>query len=293
MKHPNPIPLPIEHSPEALGLVSRQTIISFGKLHYITHAKRQSTEVMLFLHGFGSSWIAWTPILKVIQNEDLLPNIDIVLVDLPGFGTSKNKLQHLNSIELGHELLVFVRSLGYRKIHISGHSMGGFIALDMAAHNSKNAIASIHIISGSYFTLLKMVNEPLWVIKRAPQIAIFYWLQQFLSSNDRVATKLNSILRKSPLKKPGTIYQVGGPTFKYAAEYIRNYDARAAWQSIKIPIFAVFGERDRLVSRHDMHEFQNILPHSQITSIEASGHSSLIEYPHDVARYLYGQIKSL
>jgi pimeloyl-ACP methyl ester carboxylesterase len=182
---------------EQLGLTSHIAGTAFGRLHFVGPSQPNSREVILMLHGFGSSWAVWSPLLEAAAANNLFAGRDVMAIDLPGFGMSENVLGHLDSVTLGRELLDLTTRLGYTTVRVAGHSMGGFLTLDMAARYPSR-VASIHIVSGSYFTLLGMVNHPLATTLKAPLIAFFYWVQVFLSHHDGLSAMLNKKLARRP-----------------------------------------------------------------------------------------------
>jgi pimeloyl-ACP methyl ester carboxylesterase len=243
------------------------------------------------IHGFGSSWAVWRPLIAAVRKNKLLTGIDIVAIDLPGFGLSENKLGHLHSAEVGRELLDFLHALGYTKIRIAGHSMGGFLTLDMAV-NYPEEICSIHVVSASYFRLLGMVNSPLKTAIGSPFIAVFYGIQLFLSYHEGLSRWLNRALARRPSARAGhkPHYLLGGPAFRYGAANGNDYDADERWSSLKPAVNGVFGESDPLVTPADMAHLQSLLPQSKLTLIPKSGHSSLVEQPEIVAKALFSEI---
>ncbi|WP_436529581.1 alpha/beta fold hydrolase [Actinoplanes sp. HUAS TT8] len=49
----------------------------------LTHDRRGSGPPLLLIHGIGSRWQVWTPLLDLLS-----PHRDVIAIDLPGFGTS-------------------------------------------------------------------------------------------------------------------------------------------------------------------------------------------------------------
>lgn len=275
----------IVYDPAALGLASHTAQTRFGKMHYVAPKKPSSKEVMLFIHGFGSSWTVWTPLIQAAKQHNLLKNTDFLLVDLPSFGKSENNLSHLNSAEIGEELLKLCEKLGYSKVRVTGHSMGGFLTLDMAARHPH--LLSVHIVAGTYFRLVRVANNPLKGMALSPRLT-FYYLFQTMVSRSRFLTKAVNKLYKFLLgPKHKALYEVGGRSFLYASRNGLGFDATKNWGSIKIPVHGAYGGIDRLVSNEDMQEFQKILPKAKLSVIEGAGHSLLITHPNQVALALY------
>ena len=274
-------------NPDYLGLSSNYIQTEFGALHYMAPLVRNSDAVILMIHGFGSSWIVWKPLIESIERLHLAKGRDIIAIDLPGLGSSENTAKHLDAPQLGQMLIKSMHDLGYSKLHIVGHSMGGFLALDMAQRYPAD-ITSLHIVSGTYFTLLEMVNHPLRSALKSPLIASFYGFQLTLTKLPRLANLMNYHLSRRNQDSLKPKFQMGGPTFRYGAHNARDYDANRLWGRITIPTTGVFGGRDRLVTKRDKDRLQSIIPHARLTMLAQAGHSSLIDAPDDVAIALFG-----
>jgi len=65
---------------------------------------------LLLIHGLGSSWRSWSPILPALEAER-----EVVAVDLPGFGETPALAGEVSIARLGDALGDF----------ISGHDLDG------------------------------------------------------------------------------------------------------------------------------------------------------------------------
>jgi pyruvate dehydrogenase E2 component (dihydrolipoamide acetyltransferase) len=97
-----------------------------GKLRY---AKRGSgDETVILIHGFGGDLDNW------LFNIDALGEVATVYaLDLPGHGQSTKSLAKPGLKSMTEALASFMDKLGLGKAHLAGHSMGGAIAMQMAA----------------------------------------------------------------------------------------------------------------------------------------------------------------
>lgn len=275
----------IQYDPAALGLVSHTTKTRFGNLHYVAAKKRTSKEVMLFIHGFGSSWTVWTPLIQAAKQEGFLKNVDLLLVDLPSFGKSENTLGHLNSADIGNELMGLCKRLGYSRVRVTGHSMGGFLTLDLAARYPQ--ILSVHVVAGTYFRLIRVANNPLKSFFRQPRLTIYYLTQTIISRSKLLTYLANKMYKILLGSKHKALYELGGRSFIYASQNGLGFNAAKRWGSIQIPVRGVYGSSDRLVSPKDMHEFEKVLPAAQLAVVKSAGHSLLVTHPAQVAKALY------
>lgn len=92
--------------------------------------------------------------------DRLSSNLDLIAVDLPGFGTNAH-LPPINSIGGYADWIVqHLRDLGVERYHLLGHSMGGMIAQDVARLESERidrlvlyATGAIGVLPGRFETI--------------------------------------------------------------------------------------------------------------------------------------------
>jgi len=97
-----------------------------GTLRY---AKRGSgDDNVILIHGFGGDLDNW-----LFNIEDLGERATVYALDLPGHGHSTKKLDDPGLRSLTAALSGFMDTLGIKSAHLVGHSMGGAIAMQMAA----------------------------------------------------------------------------------------------------------------------------------------------------------------
>jgi pimeloyl-ACP methyl ester carboxylesterase len=276
-----------QKDPASIGLKSFMVKTRFGRLHYVGPEVRSSDEVIIFVHGFGSNWSIWVPLLEAAHAKGLLGNQNSILVDLPSFGESENVLGHLRSHDIGQELLSLVATLGYKRVRIAGHSMGGFLALDLAATSKK--ILSVHIVAGSYLTLLRVANSPVKGLFSYPGITLFYLFQQLVSRSTLLTSTVNKVNSSRSVSQV-RLYKFGGKSFLYASRNGIGYDPEKVWGSISLPAYAAFGELDKLVPKADMEYLKKILPSAHISYIAGAGHSMLVTHPEETVEALFGYI---
>ena len=86
-------------------------------------------EPLLLIHGMGSASTAWKPLIPLLENE-----FTIITVDLPGHGESPYRPgQAMDPNTLGIYVLDLMQDLGFPEFHLAGNSLGGWVALEMAA----------------------------------------------------------------------------------------------------------------------------------------------------------------
>jgi len=97
-------------------------------------------EPLLFLHG-AAGYPGWLPFF-----EKLAGKYDVLVPEHPGFGLSDHPAWIRNVADTAMYYLDFIDGLGVEKIHLAGHSLGGWIAAELAARNSTQ-LASLTLIA--------------------------------------------------------------------------------------------------------------------------------------------------
>jgi pimeloyl-ACP methyl ester carboxylesterase len=96
-------------------------------VHYV---RMGAGEPLLLLHGIGHRWQAWQPVLP-----ELSAHHETIAIDLPGFGESPVPEAGMpgTMAESVARLGEFLSTIGVERPHVAGYSLGGAMALELAA----------------------------------------------------------------------------------------------------------------------------------------------------------------
>ena len=233
---------------------------------------------LLFIHGLGSSSIAWREIPDALSK-----NFHTIAIDLIGFGGSdKPKTADYTIKGFSRFIEDFLRkAIGIgknEKICIVGHSLGGYIASEVAIEN-QDLIEKIILIDSS-----GMLDGPTPLLK------------QYLAA----ATETNPILRYDKIKRvfedmyasPSRLlplvidlfnYVIEKPGAKYAFEaaFHNSTTTKIEPQRLKqienIPCLIIWGTEDNLIPVEYADKFMQVLYHAEFEKIEDAGHSPFVE----------------
>ncbi len=109
----------------------------------IVYDRRGDGPPLVLIHGIGSRWQVWAPVLDAVGRHR-----DVIALDLPGFGASPawpepaagtlpGSVDHL--ADLVEE---FLRGLGVRTPQVAGSSLGGGVALELGRRGAARAVTA-------------------------------------------------------------------------------------------------------------------------------------------------------
>ena len=99
----------------------------------LVHDRRGSGEPLVLLHGIGSRWQVFAPVLDLLAAHH-----EVWAVDLPGFGASA-PAPRADIAGLTDAVEEWIGEQGLGRPHVAGNSTGGGIALELA---SRGVVAS-------------------------------------------------------------------------------------------------------------------------------------------------------
>lgn len=100
---------------------------------------------LVLLHGIGHHWQAWRPVIELLADT-----FDVIACDLPGFGRSDPLPPDVDPTIPAYvdALARWLGELGVQRPHVAGNSMGGAMALELAARED---VASATALSPAGF----------------------------------------------------------------------------------------------------------------------------------------------
>jgi 3-oxoadipate enol-lactonase len=101
---------------------------------------------VLLLHGFAAYDFVWQPLVKDLSNK----NYAVFTINLPGF--LNTTFYPFNTLEqLAKDIIEQIHKLNLAPLYVFGHSMGGYLALELAMANP-NHIKGLGLICSSFLS---------------------------------------------------------------------------------------------------------------------------------------------
>jgi pimeloyl-ACP methyl ester carboxylesterase len=290
-------PFGLDADAAAAGFVATTVHGPIGTAVARHRVARTSTRATIFLHGAAGSWTTWTPLLRAAEERGTTI-VNPVILDLPGWGdATPDPDSPALTIDIVSELVRDVAlELGYTEWDLVGHSLGGFIALHMAAIWPQSVL-SVALVSGTTWSVIESVNHPRRGLRTIPGFVLLLGVMRVLAPVQPVAL---AIVRG--LRAIGVLRIASFPLFRHlsridatvvdalaielrprsfvtAAEVARGYDADTSWARIECEVRATKGDRDVFVTDADLDRLVRVVRRASAGVVGDCGHFGHIERP--------------
>ena len=233
---------------------------------------------LVFLHFFGGSSRTWLPVLKELDLE-----FPCVAVDLRGFGQTvvteaAGEVSSYSLDLMAADLVEAVGQFGLKRYVLVGHSMGGKVALALAAgYGCPPGLAALALVAPSPPT-----PEPMPETERVRLLAGLGSKPAAYETLSKItAEPLPATLVETAVEDELRVVPAAGRAW---LERGSREDISARLERIKVPVFLLAGEKDanitacllqreiadRLPSGH-AHEPETVLGAAHLLPLEAPG----------------------
>ena len=228
-------------------------------------------ESVLFIHGAGMDHTVWTLFARHFARHGR----NVVAVDLPGHGRSAG--DPARSIgEMADWVAALLDALGIERAAVVGHSMGGLVALDLAARYP-DRVRALTLVGS---TAPMPVSDAILDAAAADDHAAFDMLTQWGYSKRHLyggnsnpgQWMVGGTLRLFERCRPGVLYADMSACNRYAEGL-----ERAA--AVRCPTMLVLGRDDRLTPVKSTRDLVAALPSPDVRILEGAGHTLMVEAP--------------
>jgi 3-oxoadipate enol-lactonase len=212
------------------------------------------------------------------QVSEYARHFTCISVDLRGTGESDKPQGAYTTEQLADDVAAFMQTMGIRKAHVAGLSLGGAIGLWLAAkYPDKVASLSLHsswaksdgyqrTVVESWQDLAKAVGVPEMTIR-----AIFPWCftpELYAKRPDYIETLAAFVRSRPPQSVPDFIQQ---------SNAVLAHDVEAHLARIAAPTQITFGRRDQLTSTRFADRLKSSIRNSELLIFEECAHAPLYE----------------
>ena len=249
----------------------------------LDHRLAGSGEPLLLIHGIGSNWRMWKPVLDRLEARH-----EVLAVDLPGFGRSAPLPDGARPTmpALADALERTLDAAGWDQAHLGGNSMGGWLALELGRRGRATSVVAIS-------------PAGMWSPKENA------YAQRTLRFHHAVATAVAphaDTLARNMLCRTILLSGVSSRPWRAdpaaCAESLRLFAGAPGWEatlvelhadqprelgSIKCPVRIVWGSRDTLLLPRQADRFVREIPGAELVRLPGLGHVPMGDDPETIA----------
>lgn len=233
---------------------------------------------VMLIHGFSERSFVWDKLISTLKENYL-----VIVPDIPGYNrdctVGENELFVAGSIhEMAKAMIAVIRSSDLKEVIVLGHSMGGYIALEMQYINS-GLVKGLGLL---HSTANVDNNE-----KREARLKTIDFLERYEAGTFIKSTVVNLFGSAITEKEPDTL-----SNFYEAVGYINekiltaNINAmlnrRQQLETIaksEFPVLFIIGEEDKAVPVADVFVQTTLGLQSFVHLLPKCGHMGMIESP--------------
>jgi pimeloyl-ACP methyl ester carboxylesterase len=237
---------------------------------------------VLFIPGLGSSADRWLDIPDALA----LSSLHAVALDLPGFGLSDKPIDIDYTIkEFVKFVAIFMSNARIAKASIVGHSLGGYVAAQLATEHS-DLVDKLVLIDSS-----GMLDGPTLLLQQ--------YLDAAMKPSRQAVRAVFEQLVADPIRIPdvlvdGFIYRINQPGARHAfkSAFDNSVYTQIGIEKLKqigeskIPTMIIWGMQDNLIPVKYFRTFQEAIGGSQTVVVEDAGHAPFAEKPAVVSEIL-------
>jgi pimeloyl-ACP methyl ester carboxylesterase len=252
----------------------------------LNHHRAGTGEPLVLMHGIGSHWQVWEPVL-----DRLTPSRDVIALDLPGFGSSPRPAA---GVPPGPDSLVslvsgFLEEIGVHRPHVAGNSLGGLLALELAKRGQVRSATALSPAGFANRAESLRARLLLTMSFRAARL-LAPRADALLQATAARALALNLFFahptRLSPVQAADSVRALAGsPWFEST---LPTVGARAFRSDglIELRVTIAWGEKDRVLAPRQARRAACAIANARMVTLYGCGHVPTYDDPERVAEIL-------
>ena len=269
------------------------------KLAYIETGNVNAQKTLVLIHGLASNAGYFRELIRLVSKD-----FKVIVIDLPGYGKSEKGDYPYGMKWYAEQVRGLIKSLDLKNVFLSGHSMGGQIAITYALNWSEDLKELILLSPAGVEPFLP--GEGKWLsnvitlnstIKATDEQIRVNFARNFYTWNDSFEWMIEERVR---LAKSTEEFKEFAYAVDRSVDAMLNEPTTAHLGKISIPVSIIYGKNDGLIPNPYLHpgftsdvfeKVKEVLPNVKLSEIPKCGHMLVIEQPELVAKAIIESAK--
>jgi pimeloyl-ACP methyl ester carboxylesterase len=246
-------------------------------------------EPLVMIRGIGSNVDHWYEQVPVLSKK-----YQLLVFDNRGIARSSDPGGFFSTKDMAADTIALMESVGIKKAHVLGYSMGGMIAQELALAYPEKISGLILVATDCGISLR---------IKAPPEYSRLFSEMIRLGTNEAKTAAACCLFAKQTFEsRPDIIERYAEVSLRFPAsqktlerqwEAINRHDACGRLQNIAAPTLAITGSEDVLIPPENSRVLAERIPDARVRSIDGGGHLFVVEQAHRFNEAVFGFLDGL
>jgi 3-oxoadipate enol-lactonase len=237
----------------------------------IAYERRGQGMPLVLLHGYPLDHTIWEPLLPMLEKE-----FDLILPDLRGFGESDVSEANPSMGDYAADVAGLLDRLDIEKAAVTGHSMGGYVALAFA-HAYPRRVLGLGLVSSQ-----ALADPPERKAARY-QEAEHVLAHGVKDVAEGMSAKLTADPRLQARLKELVLHQLPAGLVGALRAMVERPDSTPFLPVFDFPVSIVHGLADALIPIERARAVRVAVKKGYLVEIEGAGHMPMLEAPQSTA----------
>jgi pimeloyl-ACP methyl ester carboxylesterase len=245
----------------------------------LVHDRGGSGEPLVLVHGLGSCWRVWDPVVSLLREHH-----DVIALDLPGFGESPTVEGQPTVYAITDALDEALLAVGLDEAHLVGNSMGGWIAAELAGRGRARTVVAIAPAGLATQREMAYARLTLGPSQKLARLIAPYADRIAASGGGRAMLMGQMTSRPWRAEAESVAYQVraygNSESFVETLEWVAGSGAQPRdLEKISCPFRMLWGTRDFVLPYRQAKRWERIVPGAELVTLPGLGHVPMVDDP--------------
>lgn len=242
--------------------------------HSLRIRKQGDGAPVLYLHGAGGA--NWSRL-----HDKLSADHCVIAPEHPGFGRSDIPDWMMGMSDLAYFYLDVLETLKFDRVHLVGHSIGGWLAAEIAIRNTAR-IKSLTLMAPAGVS-----------VAEAPFADIFLWTPEESAANNYFDPEMARARLAAPVDMDVFLQNRAGAARLAWHPRLENPQLAPWLHRIDVPTLLVWGREDKVIPHACHAPYMRGIAQAELVTLERCGHAMHTEAAEDVSARLSAFFRSV